>query len=164
MKYPASGNPEETLVAMGLELPSVPAPIGNFDFGSIDGRTLYLSGQGPLLESGQLATGKVGANVSVEEARFHAMRTGLVLISVMRVLLGSLEHVEKIHRVFGMVNAVPEFSEHPAVINGCSDLFCSVFGKRGRHARAAVGVASLPGNITVEIEAILSIGPGGRTA
>jgi enamine deaminase RidA (YjgF/YER057c/UK114 family) len=152
-------SPEARLAAMGLSLPPVPAPVGNFDLGSIDGTTLYLSGQGPLLESGELARGKVGDDVSVDEAKHHAMRTGLVLISAMKALLGSLDHVVQIRKVFGMVNGTPGFSEHPKVIDGCSDLFAAVFGARGRHARAAVGMGSLPGNITVEIDAVVSISP-----
>jgi enamine deaminase RidA (YjgF/YER057c/UK114 family) len=80
----------------------------------------------------------------------------------MREILGSLSHVAQIRRVYGMVNAVPEFDDHPTVLNGCSDLFCEVFGARGRHARAAVGMGSLPGNITVEIDAIVSVSPDWR--
>ncbi len=151
--------PETQLEALGLKLPQVPDVVGNFDLGSVDGTTLYLSGQGPLLENGQLAQGKVGLDVSVAEARHHAMRTGLVLISAMKEILGSLEHVAQIRKVFGMVNSVPDFADHPEVINGCSDLFCDVFGSRGRHSRAAVGMGSLPGNITVEIDAIVSVSP-----
>ena len=153
-------SPEARLAAMGLSLPPVPAPVGNFDLGSIDGTTLYLSGQGPLLESGELARGKVGHDVTVDEAKHHAMRTGLVLISAMKTILGSLDHVTQIRKVFGMVNGTPEFSDHPRVIDGCSDLFAEVFGARGRHARAAVGMGSLPANITVEIDAVVSISPG----
>ncbi|MEM7022335.1 MAG: RidA family protein [Pseudomonadota bacterium] len=154
--------PEMRLSRMGLTLPKVPSPVGNFDLGSIDGTTLYLSGQGPLLEDGSLATGKVGEDVTVQDAAFHARRTGLVLIAAMRETLGSLNNVVQIRRVFGMVNAAPGFEDHPTVLNGCSDLLCEVFGRRGRHARAAVGMGSLPGNITVEIEAIVSILPDWR--
>jgi len=152
-------NPDARLAAMGLSLPPVPAPVGNFDLGSIDGTTLYLSGQGPLLESGELARGKVGDDVCVDEAKHHAMRTGLVLISAMKTILGSLDHVAQIRKVFGMVNGTPDFADHPRVIDGCSDLFAEVFGARGRHARAAVGMGSLPANITVEIDAVISISP-----
>lgn len=153
-------SPEMRLARMGLTLPQVPVPVGNFNLGSIDGTTLYLSGQGPVLEDGTLATGKVGAEVGVKDAHHHAHRAGLVLIAAMRELLGSLDHVVQVRRVFGMVNAAPGFEDHPAVLNGCSDLFCNVFGPRGRHARTAVGMSSLPGNITVEIEAVVSILPG----
>ncbi|MEL6964174.1 MAG: RidA family protein [Pseudomonadota bacterium] len=152
-------SPEDRLTALGLTLPPVPEPVGNFDLGSIDGTTLYLSGQGPLLESGELARGKVGDDVTVNEAKHHAMRTGLVLISAMKIILGSLDHVVQIRKVFGMVNGTPDFADHPKVIDGCSDLFAKVFGARGRHARAAVGMGSLPANITVEIDAVVSISP-----
>jgi len=155
---------EDRLRAMGFELPTLPAPVGNFEYGSIDNRTLYLSGQGPVLENGQLARGKVGLDVTTEDAYHHAQRTGLVLIAAMKHMLGSLEHVVKIQKVFGMVNATPDFADHPAVINGCSDLFNDVFGEAGRHARAAVGMGSLPGQITVEIDAIISISPSWREA
>lgn len=158
----ADAAPDARLASLGLVLPKVPAPVGNFDLGSIDGTTLYLSGQGPLMEDGCLATGKVGRDVTATEAALHARRTGLVLIAAMREILGSLSHVAQIRRVYGMVNAVPEFDDHPTVLNGCSDLFCDVFGARGRHARAAVGMGSLPGNITVEIDAIVSISPDWR--
>lgn len=150
-------SPEDRLARLGLSLPKIPAPVGNFDLGSIDGTTLYLSGQGPLMEDGRLATGKVGLDVTAQEAALHARQTGIVLIAAMREILGTLDHVTQIRRVHGMVNAVPEFEDHPVVLNGCSDLFCEVFGPKGRHARAAVGMGSLPGNITVEIDAIVSI-------
>ena len=152
-------SPEAQLKQMGLVLPDVPRPVGNFDLGLIDGTTLYLSGQGPILNDGTLAQGKVGLNVSVSDAAYHAQRTGLVLIAAMKELLGTLDHVTQIRRVFGMVNAAPSFEDHPTVLNGCSDLFCDVFGPRGRHSRSAVGMGSLPGNITVEIETVVSINP-----
>ncbi len=153
---------EERLAALGLTLPPVPTPVGNFDLGSVDGTTLYLSGQGPLLENGELARGKVGLDVTAEEAAHHAMRAGLVLISAMKEILGSLDHVVQVRKVFGMVNGTLDFADHPKVMNGCSDLFAEVFGARGRHARAAVGMGSLPDNITVEIDAIVSIASNWR--
>lgn len=148
---------EARLAARGIVLPHVPAAVGNFEMGVIDGSTLILSGQGPVMEDGSLAQGKVGDTVSVDDAYHHARRTGLVLISAMRDMLGSLDRVRQVLKVFGMVNAVPQFADHPSVINGCSDLFREVFGERGRHARCAIGVGSLPGNITVEIEAVVAI-------
>ncbi len=107
-----------------------------------------------------MARGKAGRDVSTEEVRHHAMRTGLVLISAMKEMFGSLDHVAQIRTVFGKVNCTPDFAEQLAVINGCSDLFCQVFGACGRHAQAAVGMGSLPGNITVETDAIVSVSPG----
>ncbi len=150
-------SPELRLKELGLSLPKVPAPVGNFAPFVLHNDLLFLSGQGPLLEDGSLATGKVGAEVTVEQAYVHARRAGLVLISSMRDALGSLERIERIVKVLGMVNAAPDFSEHPKVINGCSDLFVEIFGQRGRHARSAVGMGSLPGGITVEIEAVVAV-------
>lgn len=147
--------PEEKLAELGLTLPPVAAPIANFVTHVEDGSLLYLSGQGPRNHDGQLATGKVGAGVSVEEAYAHAQLTGLNLLAVMKHALGDLGRVERVVKLLGMVNADPLFSDHPKVINGCSDLMVNVFGDKGRHARSAVGFGSLPGQITVEIEAII---------
>jgi enamine deaminase RidA (YjgF/YER057c/UK114 family) len=147
--------PEEKLAELGLTLPPVAAPIANFVTHVEDGSLLYLSGQGPRNNDGQLATGKVGAGVSVEEAYAHAQLTGLNLLAVMKHALGDLGRVERVVKLLGMVNADPLFSDHPKVINGCSDLMVNVFGDKGRHARSAVGFGSLPGQITVEIEAIV---------
>lgn len=148
---------ENRLTELGINLPELPAPIANFKPGIITGNLLYLSGQGPVLESGKLATGKVGRDISVEVAYEHARRTGLVLISAMQQMLGNLDHVKQIVKLLGMVNATPDFTQHPKVINGCSDLLVEVFGDKGQHARSAVGMGSLPGNISVEIEAIIEI-------
>ena len=138
-------------------LPKVPEPIGHFDIGATAGNLLYLSGQGPILENGTLATGKVGHDVDTATAKHHARRTGMVLLAAAVQLLGSPDRIERVVKLLGLVNAVPEFTEHPLVINGCSELLTEVLGQRGRHARSAVGVGSLPGNITVEIEAILEV-------
>ena len=102
-------------------------------------------------------TGKVGAEVSVEEAYRRARRVGLGLLAAMRQALGSLDRVEAVLKLLGMVNAVPDFKDHPKVINGCSDLFVEVFGEAGKHARSAVGMGSLPNQISVEIEGIVAI-------
>ncbi|MFN2355411.1 MAG: RidA family protein [Desulfopila sp.] len=152
-------NVEKRLTELGLLLPEVPAPVANFMPGMMTCNFLYLSGQGPVQANGVLATGKVGAEVTVEEAYEHARRTGLVLIAAMRKMLGDLDRVKQIIKLLGMVNSSPDFTQHPKVINGCSDLFIEVFGDKGRHARSAVGMGSLPGNITVEIEAIVEITP-----
>ena len=153
---------ETRLRELGFDLPPVPDPIGSFELGVIDGHRLILSGQGPLMEDGALARGKVGGGVSTEAAYLHAQRTGLVLIAAMKAVLGDLAHVDRILRVFGMVNATPDYEDHPKVIDGCSDLFRDAFGARGRHARCAIGVGSLPGNISVEIEATVAISPNWR--
>lgn len=148
---------DERLKKLNLELPEVPSPLGRFVHGVQHGNLLYLSGQGPLLANGTLAKGKVGADVSVDEAMEHARCVGLVLVSAMRELTGSLDRIERIIKVHGLINAVPDFQNHPQVINGCSNLFHEIFEERGEHARTAIGVASLPNGISVEIEAIVAI-------
>jgi enamine deaminase RidA (YjgF/YER057c/UK114 family) len=149
-------SPEEKLHSLGLVLPDVPKPIANYQSYKIAGDLLFLSGQGPRRNDGTLLTGKVGRDVTIEQAYGHARMVGLGLLAAAKVAAGELARVEVI-KVLGMVNAVPDFGEHPAVINGCSDLFVEVLGDRGRHARSAVGMGSLPRNITVEIEAVLRI-------
>jgi enamine deaminase RidA (YjgF/YER057c/UK114 family) len=156
---------EARLAALGLALPPLPPPVGRFRPGRLAGGLLFLSGQGPLLEDGRLATGKVGRDVTAEAARQHALRTGLVLIAAARAVLGDLDRVGGVVKLLGLVNATEDFDRHPHVIDGCSDLLHAVFGAAGAHARSAIGVASLPGGITVEIEAVLSLaGPGGAQA
>jgi enamine deaminase RidA (YjgF/YER057c/UK114 family) len=148
---------EARLKQLGLVLPSVPTPVANYVPFRLAGNLLFLSGQGSRDDQGHALTGKVGAEVSVEEACRRARRIGLQLLSTTRQALGSLDRVEAVLKVLGMVNAVPEFKDHPKVINGCSDLFVEVLGEAGRHARSAVGMGSLPNQISVEIEAILAI-------
>lgn len=150
---------EARIRQLGIVLPPPPSPRGTYVPGVLHNDLLYLSGQGPILEDGSLATGIVGQDVTVDEAHQHARRTGLVLLSAARHLLGSLDRVGRVINVFGMVNGKPGFTDHPKVINGCSDLFVEVFGERGRHARAAVGMGSLPENITVEITATFAVTP-----
>lgn len=157
---PASNRdtPYDRLRTLGLVLPPAPAPVANFVTAVREGNLLFLSGQGPLEASGFEHYGKVGAGVTIAEAYSHARIVGLNLIAVMEDALGSLDRVKRIVKVLGMVNADPLFKDHPKVINGCSDLFVAVFGEEvGRHARSAVGMGSLPGQITVEIEAIVAV-------
>lgn len=146
---------EKRLAELGIVLPPTPPVGGNYVHAVESGSWLYLAGKGPTLPDGSWATGKVGGGVSVEEAYGHARLTGISLIAAMRDALGDLDRVARVVKLLGMVNAVPEFGEHSKVINGCSDLFVEVFGDRGRHARSAIGVGSLPFGITVEIEAVV---------
>jgi enamine deaminase RidA (YjgF/YER057c/UK114 family) len=148
---------EARLKQLGLVLPSVPTPLANYVPFRLAGNLLFLSGQGPRDDNGNALTGKVGADVTVEEAYRRARSIGLQLLSTTRQALGSLDRVEAVLKVLGMVNAVPEFKDHPKVINGCSDVFVEVLGDAGRHARSAVGMGSLPHQISVEIEAILAV-------
>lgn len=154
----AATSPEERLARLGIVIPPPPPPIANFLTHVREGNLLFLSGQGPREPDGHLHTGKVGVEVTVEEAYVHARLTGINLLSVMQSVVGDLSRVKRIVKLFGMVNAAPDFGDHPSVVNGCSDLFVQVFGERGHHARSAVGLGSLPGMITVEIEAIVAVG------
>ena len=149
-------NPEAKLKSLGLVLPAVPAPIANYVPFKVDGRTIYCSGQGPRKPDGSVYVGKVGRDYTVEQAYEHAKLIGLGLLAAAKMAAGDLAKVEVI-KLLGMVNGVPEFGDQPTVINGCSDLFVAVLGERGRHARSAVGMGSLPGNMSVEIEAIMRI-------
>ena len=150
---------EARLKQLGLVLPNVPSPVANYVPFRLAGHLLFLSGQGPRDDHGNALTGKVGAEVTVDEAYRRARIIGLQLLSTARHALGSLDRVEAVVKVLGMVNAVPDFKDHPKVINGCSDLFVEVLGDAGRHARSAVGMGSLPNQISVEIEAILAVKP-----
>jgi enamine deaminase RidA (YjgF/YER057c/UK114 family) len=150
-------SPYGHLATLGIVLPPAPPPIANFVTHVQEGSLLFLSGQGPREANGRLHTGKVGADVSVADAYAHARLTGINLLAVMHAALGDLSRVRRVVKLLGMVNAVPDFADHPAVINGCSDLFNAVFGDAGPHARSAVGFASLPGGISVEIEAIIAV-------
>lgn len=146
------------LEQLGIQLPPVPEPVANFVTYRIFGNFLYLSGQGPLESDGLLHTGKVGSEVSVEDAYLHARLTGLNLLAVAKQAVGNLGAVKSVVKLLGWVNADDDFKHHPQVINGCSDLFVQVFGEEiGRGARSAIGAGSLPQNQTVEIEAILEI-------
>jgi enamine deaminase RidA (YjgF/YER057c/UK114 family) len=148
---------EDNLKALGLTLPEMPQPIANYVRFRRAGDLVYLSGQGPRRPDGSVATGKVGADVTTAEAYEHAKLTGLGLLAAMKQAAdGDLDRVEVI-KLLGMVNATPDFGDHPKVINGCSDLLVAVLGENGRHARSAVGMGSLPGGISVEIEAIIRI-------
>lgn len=149
--------PEEKLAQMGLTLPPTPTPAGNYVPFKRDGNIAYLAGQGPRKADGSLHTGKVGADVTVETAYEHAKLVGLqILASAKAAAGGGLSKVEFL-KVLGMVNGTPDFGDHPRVINGFSDLMVAVLGDRGRHARSAVGMGSLPMGITVEIEAVIRI-------
>ena len=147
---------EQKLAEMGLSLPAVPTPLANYVPFKRDGNTIYLSGQGPRKPDGTSYTGTVGKDVTVEQAYEYAKLVGLGLLAAAKQAAGSLDKVEAL-KLLGMVNAVPGFTDHPKVINGCSDLLVAVLGDRGRHARSAVGMGSLPNGIPVEIEAVMRV-------
>ncbi|MBV9687013.1 MAG: RidA family protein [Alphaproteobacteria bacterium] len=150
---------EQRLKDLRIALPQVGSPLGNYVHAKQVGNLLYLSGKGPPDGSdGRMPKGKLGAGVSIEDGYRHARGVGLVLIAAIKDALGGdLDRVEGVVKVLGMVNAAPDFEDHPKVINGCSDLLVEVFGERGRHARSAVGMSSLPGGIPVEIEVIVAV-------
>ena len=148
---------EARLKQLGIVLPNVPTPVANYVPYRLAGNLLFLSGQGPRDEKGQALSGKVGADVSVEEGYKRARLIGLGLLAATRQALGTLDRVEAVLKVLGMVNAVPDFKDHPKVINGCSDLFVEVLGEAGKHARSAVGMAVLPFDIPVEIELVAEV-------
>ena len=151
---------EKRLQELGIDLGTVSAPIANYVNAVRTGNLLYLAGKGgPPGPDGRRPQGKLGREFTVEQGYQQARITGLELLAVMRHELGSLDKVKRVVSVLGMVNAVPEFADHPKVINGCSDLFVEVFGENGKHARSAVGMGSLPMQISVEIEGIVSIKP-----
>ena len=149
--------PEERLQQLGLVLPAVTAPRGNFDAYVLDGNTLYLSGKGAPAREDMATVPKVGREISAAEARDHAREVGLHLIATMKAALGDLSRVRRVVKVLGMVNATPDFMQHTEVINGCSDLMVEVFGDKGRHARSAVGVYKLPLGFAVEVDAIVEV-------
>ncbi|WP_018260255.1 RidA family protein [Methylobacterium sp. WSM2598] len=149
--------PEDALAALGLSLPEVPVPVANYVPYRLVGECLYLSGQGPKRPDGTYRTGRLGRDTTVEEGYADARLAGLQLLAVAKAALGDLSRVTAVVKLLGMVNAEPDFADHPKVINGCSDLFVAVLGEAGRHARSAVGMGSLPNGMTVEVEAILQV-------
>ncbi len=140
-----------------MVLPALQKPVANYLPYRLAGNVLYLAGQGPRDEQGRTLTGKLGAEIGVEEGYRRARLVGLGLLAAMREALGSLDRVDFVVKLLGMVNAVPDFNDSPKVINGCSDLFVEVFGEAGRHARSAVGNVMLPSQISVEIEGIVAV-------
>jgi enamine deaminase RidA (YjgF/YER057c/UK114 family) len=143
---------------LGIELPAPRGPAGNYVPGRIAGDLFFLSGMGPVQPDGGLVTGKVGeGGLDLETARGAARLTGLQLLAAMRAELGDLDRVRGVVKLFGMVNCAPGFNRTPAVIDGCSDLLVEVLGERGRGARSAVGMAELPFDIAVEIEAVVHV-------
>jgi enamine deaminase RidA (YjgF/YER057c/UK114 family) len=148
LSEPTDGGP----AVAPLNLPPLPDPAGNYVHAVRVGNLVFLAGKG----AGG-AAGQVGRDISVEQAYDIARATGMILLSALKEELGSLDRVARVVKVTGFVNAPPEFGDHPKVIDGCSDLFVEVFGARGRHARSAIGVGSLPHHIPMEIEAIVEI-------
>jgi enamine deaminase RidA (YjgF/YER057c/UK114 family) len=148
---------EARIQELGLELPPAPPKGGVYKPVVFTGDLAYVSGHGPYQSDGSYQTGKVGSDLDLAAGQAAARQTGLALLATLRAELGSLDRVTRVIKLLGMVNATPDFGEHPQVINGCSELFRDVFGEDGVGARSAVGMGSLPGNIAVEIEAIVEV-------
>ena len=148
--------PEENLASLGITLPPVATPIANYVPSVRTGNLLFVSGNGPSDDLPN-RTGKLGADLTVEQGYAVARDVGIKLIASIQDAVGDLSRVKRIVKLLGMVNSVPDFGDQPAVINGCSDLLVSVFGDKGKHARSAVGMGALPGDIAVEIELIAEV-------
>ncbi|MGH7701743.1 MAG: RidA family protein [Gemmatimonadales bacterium] len=152
------GSIEARLAALNLTLPQATKPVANFVPCVQSGRTLYVSGQVTMLNGELRHVGKVGREIAVEEARSGARLCALNALAQAKAFLGELDRVTRVCQVQGFVNAVPEFTDHPAVINGASDLLVEVFGEAvGRHARFAVGAGSLPFNVAVELAVVFEV-------
>lgn len=145
------------LIELGIELPQVPPPAGNYLGCKRVGNLLYVGGHGPTGGADGIILGKVGSDVSLERGREAARVTALAALATVNAELGSLDPVRQVVKVFGMVNCAPGFNKTPAVIDGCSDLLVEIFGEAGRHTRSAVGMAELPFDISVEIEMVLEV-------
>ena len=148
---------EARIEELGLELPPAPAPGGNYTPVVQVGDMCYVSGHGPLKPNGEMIRGRVGSEVTEEEGYLAARQVGLTMLATLKANLGDLDRIVRIVKVLGMVNSTPEFENHPQVMNGFSDLMVEVFGDPGRAARSAIGMGSLPGNISVEVEAIVQV-------
>ncbi len=148
---------EQRLTDLGITLTPPPKPIANYVNAVRSGKLVFMAGKGPTRPDGGYVTGKVGIDLTVEEGYEAARLTAIAQLAALQAAIGDLNKVVRIVKVTGMVNAAPDFDQHPEVINGFSDLMVEVFGERGKHARAAVGMGSLPRNIACEIEMIVEV-------
>ena len=150
--------PEENFTKLGLQLPPAPKPVGIYKPVLVDGHHCYVSGHGTVKSDGSLIIGRIGDGMTQEEGKLAARQVGLAILANLRANLGSLNKIKRVIKVFGMVNCVSDFENHPFIINGCSELFAQVWGTdNGIGVRSAVGMGSLPGNIPVEIEALFEL-------
>ena len=150
--------PDERFSALQLELPPAPKPVGVYKPCLISGNLCYVSGHGPVKIDGTLMLGRIGEAMTMEEGKLAAQQVGLAILATLINHLGSLNKIKRVVKVLGMVNCSPSFERHPYVINGCSELFANVWGDDlGVGVRSAVGMGSLPDNISVEIEALFEL-------
>lgn len=151
-------SPEARLARLNIQLPPAPTPKGLYKPMLIDGHYVYVSGHGPVTSNNGLLKGRVGSEVDMEQGKLAALQTGLAILATLRANLGSLNRIKRVIKILGMVNCTPDFASHPYVLNGCSELFAAIFGQEnGVGVRSAVGMGSLPENITVEIEALFEL-------
>ena len=155
--YSQAQSPEENLKALGITLPKQSTPIANYVNYVKTGNLIYFSGSGPAVEDEGYVRGKLGKDMTIEQGREAARITGINMIANLKNAIGDLNKVKRIVKVLGMVNSTESFTDQPKVINGFSDLMVAVFGEKGKHARSAVGMASLPLNMAVEIEMIVEV-------
>ena len=156
-----ASTPEQRFAALGLELPPPPKPMGVYRPFLQVGNQIWVSGHGTVQSDGSLIIGRIGDDMDMEAGKLAARQVGLAILSTLRANLGSLDRIQRVLKVLGMVNAVDSFKKHPYVINGCSELFVLVFGEEnGVGVRSAVGMGSLPDNIPVEIEAAFELKVG----
>jgi len=149
---------EQRFAKLGLELPPVPSPVGVYKPSVTEGKLFYVSGHGPINNDRTLITGRVGQELDKDQGKLAAQQVGLAILSTIRAKLGSLDKIKRVIKTLGMVNCTPEFTEHPYIINGCSELFAKVWGDdNGVGVRSAIGVGSLPSNIPVEIEVLFEL-------
>ena len=156
-KGETSMSAEKRVAELGLDLSKVPTPIANYVPSVRTGNLVFLSGQGPTKPEGGMVTGKLGRDISIEEGYAAARLVAIGLLSALRAEIGSLDRVTRVVKLLGMVNGTTDFTDQPAVVNGASDLLVDIFGDRGKHARSAVGMGSLPMGISVEVELIVEV-------
>ena len=150
---------EDRLKEMGIELPAPRAPAGNYVSAVRTGNLVFLAGVGPRKPDGEFVIGKVGRDLTVEQGYEAARWCAVSLLTNLRAEIGDLDNVVRMVKLLGMVNSDPDFTQPPAVMNGCSDLLVEVLGERGRHARCAVGMATLPNGMAVEVESVVEVRP-----
>ncbi|MDA7636905.1 RidA family protein [Flavobacteriaceae bacterium] len=150
-------NPEERLRELNITLPTPPQPVANYVNGVRAGNLIFLAGKGPKYPDGRELTGKLGGNITIDQGYEGARQTAINQLSVLKEMLGDLNKVKRIVKVLGLVNSSPNFIDQPKVVNGFSDLMVDVFGEKGKHARAAIGVNSLPRGQAVEIELVVEV-------
>jgi enamine deaminase RidA (YjgF/YER057c/UK114 family) len=148
---------EDKIKAMGIEIPTPSAPVANYVNAVRTGNLIFLAGKGPTKPDGGFVTGKVGADLTIEQGAEAAKLAAIQHLGVLKAELGSLNKVKRLVKVLGMVNCTPDFTNQPEVINGYSNFMVEVFGEKGKHARAAVGMGSLPRGIAVEVELIVEV-------